>query len=145
VSIDGVISDFVAGAAEWLTPSAEPDHWDLVEGQGSLFHASFAGVSLGLLHGSQPDAMVLCTEPGRPHMRGLPGVALPEIGECIELNERCARLTNAGARVVGLACNTSSLSDVAAASAMRELEDRHHLPCVDPVRTGVGRIVDRLT
>ena len=144
VSVDGVVSDFVAGAAEWLSPSSDADHWDLVEGQGSLFHASFAGVSLGLLHGSQPDAMVLCTEPGRPHMRGLPGVPLPEIGECIELNQRCARLTNPEARVIGLACNTSALSETAAYDVMRELADRHRLPCVDPVRTGVGPIVDRL-
>lgn len=145
VSVDGVVSDFVAGAAEWLSPSSDPDHWDLVEGQGSLFHASFAGVSLGLLHGSQPDAMVLCTEPGRPHMRGLPGVPLPEIGECIELNERCARLTNREARVIGLACNTSALPETAARDVMRELADRHRLPCVDPVRTGMGPIVERLT
>ncbi|HLA76475.1 MAG TPA: N-acetyltransferase DgcN [Vicinamibacteria bacterium] len=144
VSVDGVISDFVAGAAEGLSPANDPDHWDLVEGQGSLFHASFAGVSLGLLHGSQPDAMVLCTEPGRPHMRGLPGVPLPEIDDCISLNERCARLTNPAARVIGLACNTSALLPAEAARVMRELEDRHRLPCVDPVRTGVAAIVDRL-
>ncbi len=144
VSVDGVVSDFVAGAAEGLSPANDPEHWDLVEGQGSLFHASFAGVSLGLLHGSQPDALVLCTEPGRPHMRGLPGVPLPALDECIALNERCARLTNPAARVVGLACNTSALSPAEADIVMRELEDRHRLPCVDPVRTGVAAVVDRL-
>ncbi|MEX2408988.1 MAG: DUF1611 domain-containing protein, partial [Rhodovibrionaceae bacterium] len=71
VSVDAVVADFISGAVEWLAPANDDDHWDLIEGQGSLFHASFAGVSLGLLHGSQADALVLCHEPTRPHMRGL--------------------------------------------------------------------------
>jgi uncharacterized NAD-dependent epimerase/dehydratase family protein len=65
VAIDAVVADFIAGAAEWLTPANDPDHWDVVEGQGSLFHPSFAGVTLGLLHGAQPDAFVVCHEPTR--------------------------------------------------------------------------------
>ena len=144
VSVDAVVADFISGATEWLCPANEDDHWDLVEGQGSLFHASFAGVSLGLLHGAQPDAMVLCHEPGRANMRGLPGRPLPDIGECIAFNEQCAALTNPGAKVVGLACNTSAMGDTAAHALMAELADRHGLPCVDPVRTGVAPIVDRL-
>ena len=144
VSVDAVVSDFISGATEWLCPSNDPDHWDLVEGQGSLFHASFAGVSLGLLHGAQPDAMVLCHEPGRPHMRGLPHAPLPDIGDCISLNERCARLTNPDAAVIAIACNTSELDEAEAARSMAELADRYGMPCVDPVRTGVGPIVDRL-
>lgn len=144
VSIDAVIADFISGATEWLTPANDPDHWDLVEGQGSLFHASFAGVSMGLLHGAQPDAMVMCHEPGRPHMRGLPGYALPDIADCIALNERCARLTNPAATVIGFACNTSQLADDAAADALKALEDRFGMPAVDPIRTGVGPLVDRI-
>src|SRR5262249_45154149 len=82
VSIDAVVADFISGAVEWLSPDNEDDHWDLIEGQGSLFHASYAGVSLGLLHGAQPDALVLCHEPTRTHMRGLPTFALPDLRIC---------------------------------------------------------------
>jgi uncharacterized NAD-dependent epimerase/dehydratase family protein len=71
VAVDAVISDFIAGAAEWLSPDAAENHWDIIEGQGSLFHPSFAGVTLGLLHGSQPDAFVVCHEPTRTTMRGV--------------------------------------------------------------------------
>jgi len=144
VSVDAVISDFISGATEFLAPANDPDHWDLIEGQGSLFHASYAGVSLGLLHGAQADALVLCHEPGRPHMRGLPHYKLPEIDECIALNERCARLTNPDARVVGIACNTSALSEEEMRRVLGDLSDRFGMPAVDPVRTGVAAIVDRL-
>ena len=144
VSVDAVVADFISGATEWLSPANEPDHWDLVEGQGSLFHASFAGVSLGLLHGAQAEALVLCHEPGREHMRGLPGQPLPDIAECIALNERCARLTHPDAKVIGIACNTSSFSEAEADGLMKGLADSHGMPCVDPVRTGVAPIVDVL-
>ncbi|MEO1250484.1 MAG: DUF1611 domain-containing protein, partial [Pseudomonadota bacterium] len=144
VSVDAVVADFISGAAEWLTPDNDPDHWDLVEGQGSLFHASFAGVSLGLLHGAQADALIMCHAPGRPHMRGLPEVALPDLNDCIVLNEQCARLTNPTARVVGLACNTAHMSEDEAHRELSALADKHGLPCVDPVRTGVAPLVDQL-
>ena len=144
ISVDAVVADFISGATESLSPANDPDHWDLVEGQGSLFHASFAGVSLGLLHGAQADALVMCHEPGRPHMRGLPGYPLPDIGDCIALNERCARLTNPAAKVVGIACNTKALDEPAAVRALADLEERYGMPAVDPVRTGIGPIVDRL-
>ncbi|HET8727764.1 MAG TPA: N-acetyltransferase DgcN [Alphaproteobacteria bacterium] len=144
VSVDAVIADFISGATELLAPAGDPDHWDLIEGQGSLFHASFAGVSLGLLHGAQADALVMCHEPGRKHMRGLPHYALPDLGQCIELNECCARLTNSEAKVVGIACNTSALSEAEMTRTLAELSDRYGMPAVDPVRTGVAAIVDRL-
>jgi uncharacterized NAD-dependent epimerase/dehydratase family protein len=64
VSVDAVVADFISGAVEWLAPENDPGHWDLIEGQGSLFHASFAGVSLGLIHGAQPQYLVMCHEPG---------------------------------------------------------------------------------
>lgn len=144
VSVDAVVADFISGAAEWLSPANDPDHWDLIEGQGSLFHPSFAGVSLGLLHGSQPDAMVMCHEHGRAHMRGLPGRPLPDLVECIAFNEQCARLTNPRARVVGISINTSRLGDAKAERVLKEAADRTGLPAVDAVRTGVGPIVDAL-
>lgn len=144
VSVDAVVADFISGATEWLTPANDEDHWDVVEGQGSLFHASFAGVSLGLLHGSQPDALVLCHEPTRPHMRGLPGVALPELKACMERNLEAARLTNPNPSFIGVAINTKSLEPAAADRVLKETSDALGLPAVDPVRTGVSAIVDRI-
>jgi len=144
VSIDAVVSDFVSGAVEWLCPENDPDHWDVIEGQGSLFHASYAGVTLGLIHGAQPDALVVCHEPTRPHMRGLPGYKLPELGLCIERNVEAARLTNAAVRCAGLSINTAALDTGAARDYLRQTEDRLGLPCVDPVRTGVAALVDNL-
>ena len=145
VSIDAVVSDFVSGAVEFLCPAADPDHWDVVEGQGSLFHASYAGVTLGLIHGAQPDALVMCHEPTRRHMRGLPGYRLPDLALCIARNVEAAQLTNPGARCVGVSVNTAALDAAAARDYLRRTEDELGLPCVDPVRSGVGAIVDRLS
>lgn len=144
VAIDAVVSDFVAGAVEWLAPANHPDHWDLIEGQGSLFHPSYAGVTMGLIHGSQADALVMCHEPGRPHMRGLPHYKLPDLQHCIDVNVAAARLTNPKAKCVAVSLNTSALSEKAAMRAIAKIEDKVGLPCVDPARTGVGRVVDRL-
>ena len=144
VSIDAVVSDFVSGAVEWLCPENQPDHWDVIEGQGSLFHASYAGVTLGLIHGAQPDALVMCHEPTRPHMRGLPTYKLPDLQECIDANLAAARLTNQSVRCVGLSINTSGLDAGAARDYLAQTEAKLGLPCVDPVRTGVGTIVDNL-
>ena len=144
VSVDAVVADFISGATEWLAPDNDPDHWDLIEGQGSLFHASYAGVSLGLLHGAQADALVLCHEPTRSHMRGLPEYPLPGIAECIAANETAARLTNPAAKWIGIAVNTHALGDEDADAYLAGLEDEHGLPAVDPVKTGVGKLVDNL-
>ena len=144
VPIDALVADFISGGAEWVAPARDDDGWDLIEGQGSLFHPSFAGVSLGLLHGSQPDALVLCHEPGRPHMRGLPHYALPDLKTCLEANLQAARLTQPDVVAVGVAFNTSKLSPGAAADACKAAEDLLGLPCQDPVTMGVNRIVDRL-
>lgn len=144
VSVDAVVGDFISGATEWLAPGNDDGHWDLIEGQGSLFHPSYAGVSLGLLHGAQAHRLVLCTEPGRPHMRGLPGRPLPDLAQCIALNETCARLTNPLARVIGIAANTSAMPADAAQRWLAETADRFGLPAVDPLRQGVGALADAL-
>lgn len=144
VSIDAVIADFISGAVEWLAPANDPDHWDLVEGQGSLFHASFAGVSLGLLHGAQADALVLCHEPTRPHMRGLPTYKLPDVATCMAANLEAGRLTNPAVKFVGISINTANLDASAAERYLKELSDTHGLPAVDPFRTGASAIVDNL-
>src|SRR5437588_1115405 len=144
VSIDAVVSDFVSGAVEWLSPANDPDHWDLIEGQGSLFHASYAGVSLALIHGAQPDALVMCHEPTRKHMRGLPHYPLPDLRLCIERNIEAVQLTNPTVRCIGLSIHTGALEAAAARDYLRQTEDRLGLPCVDPVRSGVRAIIDHL-
>jgi uncharacterized NAD-dependent epimerase/dehydratase family protein len=144
VAVDAVVADFISGAAEWLAPAAAPDHWDLIEGQGSLFHPSFAGVSLGLLHGAQPEALVMCHEPVRTHMRGLPNRALPDVAACVEANVTAARLTSPRVRCVGVAVNTSELPAGEADAYLARLEGELGLPCVDPLKAGVAAIVDRL-
>lgn len=142
VPVDAVVSDFVAGAVEQLCPANAPDHWDLIEGQGSLFHPSFSGVSLGLLHGAAPDALVMCFEPTRTHVRGLPHWPVPSLEECFELHLRCAQMMNPAVRFVGIAVNTSALAEESARSLLIELERRYSLPASDPVRFGVAPIVD---
>ena len=144
VPIDALVADFVSGGAEWLTPGREDDGWDLIEGQGSLFHPSYAGVSLGLLHGAQPDALVLCHEPLRPHMRGLPHYSLPSLKATLESNLQQARLTQPDVVAVGIALNTSRLTPQAAIDACKAAEDALGLPCEDPVASGVERITNQL-
>ncbi|RNM21711.1 DUF1611 domain-containing protein [Dickeya undicola] len=143
VSIDAVVSDFIAGAVETLAPDNHADHWDVIEGQGSLFHPSFAGVTTGIIHGAQPDALVLCHEPTRTHMRGV-DYPLPDLQACIDLNLAMARLTNPNARFVGVSINSAHLSEADALAYMDKLEHQLGLPVVDPFRQGVGRIIDNL-
>jgi uncharacterized NAD-dependent epimerase/dehydratase family protein len=143
VAIDAVVADFISGAAEWISPAAEPHHWDVIEGQGSLFHPSFAGVSLGLLHGSQPDAFVVCHEPTRLTMRGVSNPP-PSIQAVIDLTVRCGSLTNPSIRPAGIAINTAALDENAARDYLKRIEDDHLLPATDPMRFGAAAIVDRI-
>ncbi len=144
VAIDAVPADFIAGAAEWLSPANAPDHWDVVEGQGSLFHPSFAGVTLGLLHGTQPDAFVVCHEPTRTRMRGV-SLPLPGIAQVMEATRAAGQLTNPDVRCVGIAVDTSRLPSPAARDELLErLAQEFGLPCVDPIATGTAAIADRL-
>jgi uncharacterized NAD-dependent epimerase/dehydratase family protein len=144
VAVDAVVADFISGAIEQLAPARTDGGWDLIEGQGSLFHPSFAGVSLGLLHGAQPTALVLCHEPGREHMRGIPGRALPDLSECLEANLAAARLTSPGVRAVGICLNTSNVEPDAVRRLCASTADRLGLPCTDPVAFGVDPIIDQL-
>ncbi len=144
VSVDAVVADFISGAVEWLAPANDPEHWDLIEGQGSLFHISYAGVTLGLIHGAQAQALVLCHDPARQTMRGLGSRPLPDLAACMELNLACARMVVPEARFVGISLNTSGLTADARARTLAETADRFGLPCVDPVATGVEPIVDAL-
>lgn len=144
VAIDAVPADFIAGAAEWLSPANAPDHWDVVEGQGSLFHPSFAGVTLGLLHGTQPDAFVVCHEPTRTRMRGV-SLPLPGIAQVMEATRAAGRLTNPDVRCVGIAVDTSRLPSPAVRDELLgRLAQEFGLPCVDPLATGTAPIADRL-
>lgn len=144
VPLDAVVADFISGAIEQLAPAREDDGWDVIEGQGSLFHPSFAGVSLGLLHGAQPSALVLCHDPSREHLRGLPGRELPAIADCLAANLEAARLTSPKVRAVGVALNTSAMEEDIARRACATVEASVGLPCTDPFRMGVEPILDHL-
>ncbi|MBN8813728.1 MULTISPECIES: N-acetyltransferase DgcN [unclassified Sphingomonas] len=144
VPIDAVVADFISGGIEMLAPERADGGWDLIEGQGSLFHPSFAGVSTGLLHGAQPEAIVLCHDPSRSHMRGLPGRALPGLRECLEANLQVARLTSPEVRAVGVCLNTSRMEVEAARALCRQIEADLGLPCTDPIAFGVEAIIDEL-
>ena len=141
VAIDAVVADFAAGAAEALSPDNADDHWDVVEGQGSLFHPSFAGVSLALLHGTQPDAFVVCHEPTRRTMRNV-AAPIARIEDVIAQTIALGRLLNADIRCVGIAVNTSVLRPSEAATAVAKARRTYGLPASDPLREGVADIVD---
>lgn len=136
IPMDAIVSDFESGAAEMLSPDAAPDHWDVIEGQGSLFHPGFAAVSLGLLHGSQPDVFVVCHDPTRTGVLGLPDLALPSIEEVMQTTILLGRRTNPAIRCGGVALNTSSLIEAEAAALIARETDRLGMPAADPIRGG---------
>jgi len=144
VPVDAVVADFISGAIEQLAPARHDEGWDVIEGQGSLFHPSFAGVSTGLLHGAQPEAIVLCHRPGRTHMRGLPGRSLPDLAECLDRNLDVARLTSPQVRAVGICLNSSGLEPAEARRLCDRTAEALGLPCTDPVAFGVDPIIDEL-
>lgn len=144
VPLDAVIADFMAGSVEWLTPDNDADHWDHIEGQGSLFHVSFSGVTMALIHGGQPDALILSHEPTRTHMRGLPGYDLPSLELLRDTALPLARVANPAAQVVGVSVNTAALGEDEASSYLEGVEKRMGLPAVDPFRQGASRLVDGL-
>ncbi|MDJ0630760.1 MAG: DUF1611 domain-containing protein [Rhodobacter sp.] len=144
VPLDAVVADFMAGSVEWLTPDNDDDHWDLIEGQGSLFHVSYSGVTMALVHGGQPDALILSHEPTRPHMRGLPGYDLPSLEQLRDTALPLARVANPACQVVGVSVNTAGMSEDAALSYLDGVEKRMGLPTVDPFRQGAERLADAL-
>jgi len=144
VPLDAVIADFMSGSVEWLTPDNDADHWDHIEGQGSLFHVSFSGVTMALIHGGQPDALILSHEPTRKHMRGLPGYALPSLEALRDTALPLARIANPACEVVGISVNTAAMGDDEALSYLEGLEKRMGLPAADPFRQGAGKLVDAL-
>ena len=136
IAIDAVVADFAAGAAEMLSPDATDDHWDVIEGQGSLSHPAYAGVSLALLHGSQPDVFVICHEPGRERVVGHPGFTLPSIEESIDLALRLGHRTNPAIRCAGVSLNTSKLDAASAEHLLAAEGNRLGLAVADPIRGG---------
>ncbi len=144
VPLDAVIADFMAGSIEWLTPDNDEDHWDLIEGQGSLFHISYSGVTMALVHGGQPDALILCHEPVRQHMRGLPGYDLPTLEALRDTALPLARVGNPDCQVVGISINTAAMGEEEALAYLAGVEARLGLPAVDPFRQGADRLADAL-
>ena len=139
IAIDAIVSDFISGAVEWLSPDNDNNHWDIIEGQGSLFHPSFAGVSLGLLHGSQPDAFVVCHEPTRTNMRGV-DTPLPSIREVIDQTIQNGKLTNKQIQCIGIALNTSNCQSEASDHKDR-LSKEYGLPCLDPLQDSLDPFI----
>jgi len=144
VPLDAVIADFMAGSVEYLTPDNDINHWDHIEGQGSLFHVSYSGVTMALVHGGQPDALILGHEPTRSHMRGLPEYQQPSLEDLRDVALTLARVGNPTCQVVGISVNTQHMSDADSMSYLAEVEARMGLPTVDPIRIGAGRLVDAL-
>jgi uncharacterized NAD-dependent epimerase/dehydratase family protein len=144
IPIDAVVADFVSGAAELVSPANDDDHWDVIEGQGSLFHPGFSAVTLGLLMGSQPDAFVVCSEYGRTHIKGWPTFELPRIEEVIERTIALGSGVNKNIRCVGISVNTQSLNGAERSDYLSALSETYSLPAVDPLVTGVGPLVDYL-
>lgn len=144
IPIDSTISDFTSGAAESLSPNNSADHWDIIEGQGAYFHPAYAGVTVALIHGSQPDYLVLCHEAGRKGLLGLEYYPVPAINDCIKAYEQVAQLTNPNAKVIGLSVNTSQLAELEAKEYLHRLKFEYGLICTDPFRFGVVELVEYL-
>ncbi len=144
ICIDAVVADFISGGIEELAPDNDADHWDVIEGQGSLFNPAFAGVSLGLLHGSQPDIIIMCVEAGRDHIKDLPHIPAPDLKDCIDLNLKCANLTNPDVKLGGISLNCRNLSAEEGEIERKQLAAEFNVPCFDPMITGVASFVNIL-
>ena len=144
IAVDAVVADFIAGAAERLVLEAAPTaDVVLVEGQGSLLHPSYSGVTLGLMHGSLPHAMVLCTQPSRTAINRHERVRIPPLRELVALYEQAMAPLRA-APVIAIALNTFDLSEAAARDAVRRAEDETGLPATDTVRFDPAPVADAI-
>jgi D-glutamate N-acetyltransferase len=145
LSVDAVVADFIAGAAERLVVEAGRRGGELllVEGQGSLSHPGYSGVTLGLIHGAAPHAFVLCHLAGATEIDGYPGHPLLPLPELIDLHERVS-LPRRRAGVACIALNTRHLDEAGAHAAIRAAEAETGLVADDPVRFGSGRLLDAL-
>jgi uncharacterized NAD-dependent epimerase/dehydratase family protein len=142
IALDAIVADFAAGAAETLSPDAAPDHWDVIEGQGSLFHPADAGVTLALVHGSQPDVMILCHDPTRSNIHGFPDFPIPDLQVAATRYLEAAYLTNRSARLGGVSLNTSMLDESKRARVIAETENKLGVPCFDPLQTPLKAALD---
>ncbi|MGI9370831.1 MAG: N-acetyltransferase DgcN [Ruegeria sp.] len=145
VPLDAVVADFMAGSVEWLTPDNDDDHWDLIEGQGSLFHVSFSGVTMALIHGGQPDALILSHEPTREHMRGLPTYQLPSLETLRDTALGMAKVANPNCKIIGISVNTQHMTESEAKAYLDKVAEDMGLPATDPFRFGSGKLVDALS
>jgi uncharacterized NAD-dependent epimerase/dehydratase family protein len=146
IAVDAVVSDFLAGAAEWLVVEGARRGGKLlfVEGQGSLVHPLYSGVTLGLVHGSAPHVFVLCHAAGATEIEGSPGHPIPPLTDLIELHERIS-LPARKAKVACIAVNTAAIaSDEEARSAIEAIAKETGLPADDPVRFGAQHLLDAL-
>jgi len=146
IAVDAVVSDFLAGAAEWLVVEGARRGGKLlfVEGQGSIVHPMYSGVTLGLVHGSAPHLFVLCHAAGATEIEGCPDHPIPPLRELVELHERIS-LPARKATVACVALNTAGIeSDEDARRAIEEVAEETGLPTDDPVRFGAQRLLDSL-
>ena len=142
IALDAVVADFAAGAAELLSPDAPGDHWDVIEGQGSLFHPAYAGVTLALVHGSQPDVLILCHDPSRRHLHALPHFSTPDLRAAATRYLEAARLTNPDAMLGGVSLNTSMLGESQRERTLAETTQSVGVPCFDPLQTPLKGALD---
>lgn len=144
IPIDSVVSDFVSGAAELLSPDNSDDHWDIIEGQGGIIHPGYAAVSMGLLIGSQLDCFVVCHDATRTDIDGWEDFKLSSIEDIIKRTTDIGSLTNPDIKCIGISINTSGLDENERESYKREVSTRLGLPCVDPFIDGTEALIDNL-
>ena len=144
IPLDAIVADFMAGAVETLSPNNDDDHWDIIEGQGSLFHVSYSGVTMALIHGGQPDHIILCHEPTRTHMRGLPHYDVPTLEALYQLVLPLAKISNPNCKISGICINTKNMDRLESENLKNDIEKAFKLPTVDPFIDGTKKIVDRL-